>query len=1215
MQPKRVLVVLAACLLAGLFTWALGDVLAQGSKLPDSTEEDPFQSSEISILRAQAATAGSVPVIVGLQIEGFDTSIMAVEEQYEARMVSKIAAVQGIVLSDLENTSLTNAKRYDYIPYMALSVDEAGLEVLLKNPYVTSVTADQLLDPLLDTSVPLIKADLAHWSDYRGQNQTIAILDSGVDRLHPDLSGKVVSEACYSTNNGTFLASSLCPNGQESQTGTGAASVSANNIAGRDHGTTVAGIAAAVAPGANLISINVMSRLDDITGSPIASLRPCATSGRRSPCVRNFTSDLLSGMQRVYALRNSFNIAAVNVSIGGTLYGGTCDSINPALTSMIAILRGANIATVIATGNDAQRAQITFPACISNAISVGSTIARPEGSVDRVANLSNINNLTTLLAPGEPILAPVPVSGAFSGVSCRNGSYTSDGHCTDGGTSLAAPHVAGAVAVMRSADGSISVPNIKNILANNGPLISDQRSGGFISKRRLDVYAALCAATTCDPDDYRILGINQTRTGSLSTSPKFDFDYYFFDGVAGQPVTIRMDRTGGNIDPIINLRDSAGIYLAYNNNGGGGVNALINRYYLPRTGRYIIMVNTATGNTSGTYSLRLTQDASNQNPVPILNRLTRNSATLGSPQGFYVGIEGENFIPSSVVRWDGYNKYTVFNNDRFLWFYVYPTDLRVSGPHSISVYNGLPGGGVSNAQPFFVNFPRLGTSALLAPEANSIPVELATTFGISWTHPTDSWRVMQNIDFWFEDNESVPLFKLRFSEGNPTSTLSLLDTEGVAIASGALRSGEFGEDEDLVLSDILTLHMGQTQFFGSGRDVVISPTISFDEHAVGSYTMAFSIDDDNYEIQDADVFGPMNLLPSGCDKAIDQVTINGPETGMIGTSLNYQASIDPLYPTGPITYLWSPEPDYGQGTAQVSYSWNTAGVMPVNVTVSNCAGFAGDQTDVKVYSSSSPALAVSKQGPPTAVAGDLITYVLSLTNTGAFSATTISLIDQIPTGAAYMSGGSHVGDSVIWAIPELGGYGAVITETFSVTAQETIVNSDYYAEAQGGYHASGNEAVETAIVDAQTIITETQPATIAAQGNMGMTTIMLPPGAVFAPTIVAYTKTSSPAHPAPESWVFGGEAFDLKAYQEGHPVLGFQFGDTLEITFNIPQAQQPQEDHPMLFYWNGSRWSNQGITCAANPTLTCQLATPPDGSYALWFAGSGELYLPFVGRP
>ena len=48
--------------------------------------------------------------------------------------------------------------------------------------------------------MPLIKADQAAALGFTGAGQTVAILDTGVAKGHPMLKGKVVSEACYSSN-------------------------------------------------------------------------------------------------------------------------------------------------------------------------------------------------------------------------------------------------------------------------------------------------------------------------------------------------------------------------------------------------------------------------------------------------------------------------------------------------------------------------------------------------------------------------------------------------------------------------------------------------------------------------------------------------------------------------------------------------------------------------------------------------------------------------------------------------------------------------------------------------------------------------------------------------------------------------------------------------------------------------------------------------------
>jgi subtilisin family serine protease len=65
----------------------------------------------------------------------------------------------------------------------------------------------------------------------------VAVLDTGVDKTHPFLSGKVVEEACYS-------AGGNCPNGATSEVGSGAGVQCTYAAAACRHGTHVAGIAA-----------------------------------------------------------------------------------------------------------------------------------------------------------------------------------------------------------------------------------------------------------------------------------------------------------------------------------------------------------------------------------------------------------------------------------------------------------------------------------------------------------------------------------------------------------------------------------------------------------------------------------------------------------------------------------------------------------------------------------------------------------------------------------------------------------------------------------------------------------------------------------------------------------------------------------------------------------------------------------------------------------
>src|SRR5262249_8827899 len=88
----------------------------------------------------------------------------------------------------------------------------------------------------------------------KGSGKTIAVLDSGVDKNHPWLAGKVVSEACYSTNNSAEQYSSLCPGGVAESTDPDSG-VPCTVLGGAEncgHGTHIAGISAGRARGRRL---------------------------------------------------------------------------------------------------------------------------------------------------------------------------------------------------------------------------------------------------------------------------------------------------------------------------------------------------------------------------------------------------------------------------------------------------------------------------------------------------------------------------------------------------------------------------------------------------------------------------------------------------------------------------------------------------------------------------------------------------------------------------------------------------------------------------------------------------------------------------------------------------------------------------------------------------------------------------------------------------
>ena len=446
----------------------------------------------IDPLMALAESAGSVRVIIGLDLpfqpEGSLAQSEAIREQRSA-----IERAQAELLQALSAYEVKSITRYNYIPYIALEVDAAALAYLRVSSGVTSIVEDKVLSPALMDSVPLTGANTAWSLGASGAGQTIAVLDTGVDKVHPFLSGKVVSEACYSSTYAPYGISSLCPNGQDSQVGAGAG-VNCT-VQGCDHGTHVAGIAAGrgsdfsgVAKDANLISIQVFS----------VSNSPAFCYPESVPCIVGSDSDIIEGLERVYALRSAYSIAAVNLSLGGQGYTSStaCDAENAATKAMIDNLRAAGIAAIVASGNNGYVDALSAPACISSAISVGNTTKS-----DVVYVSSNSSSWLSLLAPGTSIYSSVPGAGY---------AYLT-------GTSMAAPHVAGAWAIIRSYSPAASVTSILNALRSTGVGIYDPGNG--YTKPRIQVDAALLSFATPTPTMTRTPSRTPTASGTPTLSP------------------------------------------------------------------------------------------------------------------------------------------------------------------------------------------------------------------------------------------------------------------------------------------------------------------------------------------------------------------------------------------------------------------------------------------------------------------------------------------------------------------------------------------------------------------------------------------------------------------------------------------------------------------------------------------------------------------------
>lgn len=492
MPIPKMLTRMRGLLAATLIATSVSSIALAGTSLPQSVMDKLVNPDRVVELLSRHGD-GSIPIIVEFAAPAIpdaanfesasaaDAAHIAAVHGVQDQILGRVFALQGGAVGAAANDDL-HLKRMDFSPMFALTVDAETLERLANDPGVLRIHEDVIDQVNLNIGNPnslgRIQMPAAHAAGATGNLRRVAILDTGGRRSHKFLSSRIISAACYGTNNSSQGASSYCPGGATSSVSIDSANdCNEATIRGCGHGTHVAGTAAGfntnlqsgepafgVARSGRIISINVFSRF-----TPSA-----CTANNYAPfsngCVLTYASDQILGLNRVYALRNTYNIDAVNMSLGGGQFSSHCDT--DSRKPIIDLLRSAGIATVIAAGNSAFNNAVGAPACISSAIAVANSTKG-----DARASLSNWGNLIDVVAPGTSI----------------NASYTSGTSNTHfaqlSGTSMAAPHVAGAFAAIRTLAPNATVLQIENALKATGTNIT---SSG-VTKRRINVHSALAA--------------------------------------------------------------------------------------------------------------------------------------------------------------------------------------------------------------------------------------------------------------------------------------------------------------------------------------------------------------------------------------------------------------------------------------------------------------------------------------------------------------------------------------------------------------------------------------------------------------------------------------------------------------------------------------------------------------------------------------------------
>lgn len=435
-------------------------------------------------------------VMTGVDSVGFSTGLRSVDPELAVKLNELVddSNVNAIVvyhrlptesdLADLQRIGIVGGTRFRVIPAITLTGTREQLAAVSKLPAVRSIYGNRTLSL---TSEPEVRAVTGVTRAVRdneitgrnqglpvtGRNVTVAIIDTGIDGTHGDLSGRVAKNIKLADTQSASIGFNYPVNSESLQ--------NTDNLYG--HGTFVAGIVSGngtqsggkysgVAPGANLVGLSA----GDLS-----------------------LFYVLEGFDYLLANKN-LGVRVVNCSFSSNSVYDANDPVNVA-TKM---LTDAGVNVVFSAGNTGPGQHTLNPYAVAPwVISVGATDTQ-----GRLASFSSRGGFAsplfhpTLVAPGVDVVSlrgsgVANVTGAIglAGADSKRLSATElPSYTTANGTSFSAPQVTGAIALMLEANPGLTPPQVKDILQRTAtplpPYYTHEAGTGM-----LNVHAAVLEAT------------------------------------------------------------------------------------------------------------------------------------------------------------------------------------------------------------------------------------------------------------------------------------------------------------------------------------------------------------------------------------------------------------------------------------------------------------------------------------------------------------------------------------------------------------------------------------------------------------------------------------------------------------------------------------------------------------------------------------------------
>ncbi|MBG1240387.1 S8 family peptidase [Nostoc sp. NZL] len=317
----------------------------------------------------------------------------------------------------------------------------------------------------------LVKAPEVWTQGYTGKGVVVAVVDTGVDYNHEDLRNNIWTNANEIAGNGIDDDG----NGYiDDNYGWNFAEKNNNTLDKNGHGTHVSGTIAGENNNYGVTGIAYNAKI-----MPVKVLNDSGSGSYNS---------ISKGIR--YAVDNGANV--INLSLGGT-------SSNRTLQSAIDYASSKGVIVVMAAGNDGDSSP-DYPAryAYKSGIAVGAV--DQNNNMPDFSNRSGTNEIAYVTAPGVKVYSSVP-----------NNQYA-----TYSGTSMAAPHVAGVVALMLSANSSLTDAQVRQIVTETAGNSTQTTSSSLNISNVSSLASQVIADTALNNIQTTISSFNISNVSSLA---------------------------------------------------------------------------------------------------------------------------------------------------------------------------------------------------------------------------------------------------------------------------------------------------------------------------------------------------------------------------------------------------------------------------------------------------------------------------------------------------------------------------------------------------------------------------------------------------------------------------------------------------------------------------------------------------------------------------